>query len=759
MNSAGSFGIKSENMSHIINILRNKLYTNKHLAVLREYTINAMDAHIDAGMDKPIQIAMPTLEDPRLRIRDYAPDSIPDEDMLDTFIMYGSSTKRETNQQTGGLGIGCKAAFCMVDMFDIVTYQKNKTTHWTASIDEANIGSLYKVDEITDRRQPQGTEVIIPVNPKDIESFVSEAHKLFKWFKPLPVVLNVDMEFKKQKAVMFGDRWLLNEHISPNSGHEYRRAEGKAIALMGNIPYQIDSSLLPNSLDEWTRNLIVSKNLVMHFPIGALDIAASRESLEYTDKTIQGISVECNRIKQDMVNNVQEQIADSDSMFDAARLSKQALDPLPSYLHNLIFAKLKFKGMDLRTQFSTGMKINAHFRKHRWRAGDYTNAKEEQHVIKLNSKMKILTYNADEITQANATRRVRTIQDQDGWDNEMRYYVIPITYTNQLNPDKDTNLTNAHVWATTNALPHKFLKKRKLNETWGTHYHQLTIDHDLMDVAPMKADRKVVDKDGNVKEYKRLDTCRIQASALASGRIVEDSEVHPFNGFGETEIIYIPLDRYSWHNRQVVLEQDNLQCIIRGVKHLCDLLNITDTPIIHGVKKHFIKKLDAEWITLDAWYAKHFKRFIQSDTKHKRILKNRKNNASHSKDAPSWWDTSEPEWKALEHASKTHKAFPAKEELIRKLELDRYEYYDTNPTYDITHNATTPEVCSARVRACAYVNHLLQNESPVKLNENTPCFAKIVVKAHPMLKCYNHPYEYPKQSNLHNNDLLDYLTR
>ena len=47
--------------AHIVMILRDRLYTNKILAVLREYSANAWDAHIDGGCpDKPIKVVLPT---------------------------------------------------------------------------------------------------------------------------------------------------------------------------------------------------------------------------------------------------------------------------------------------------------------------------------------------------------------------------------------------------------------------------------------------------------------------------------------------------------------------------------------------------------------------------------------------------------------------------------------------------------------------------------------------------------------------------
>ena len=44
--SEAFFTVKDKNVGHIFSILRNKLYSNKPLAIIREYCTNAFDAHV-----------------------------------------------------------------------------------------------------------------------------------------------------------------------------------------------------------------------------------------------------------------------------------------------------------------------------------------------------------------------------------------------------------------------------------------------------------------------------------------------------------------------------------------------------------------------------------------------------------------------------------------------------------------------------------------------------------------------------------------
>ena len=69
-----SFGIKSSGLHHILGILRNQLYSDKELAVIREYSCNAVDAHTVAGHpERPIEVSLPTKMSLFFKVRDFGP--------------------------------------------------------------------------------------------------------------------------------------------------------------------------------------------------------------------------------------------------------------------------------------------------------------------------------------------------------------------------------------------------------------------------------------------------------------------------------------------------------------------------------------------------------------------------------------------------------------------------------------------------------------------------------------------------------------
>ena len=105
-----SFGISQDHAAHIMGILRSTLYSRKVLAVLREYGCNAWDEHQQSGQpNRPIHVTLPTMMRPTLKIRDFG-RGLSQHDVLYLYTQYGESTKRDTNDAAGMLGIGCLLA-------------------------------------------------------------------------------------------------------------------------------------------------------------------------------------------------------------------------------------------------------------------------------------------------------------------------------------------------------------------------------------------------------------------------------------------------------------------------------------------------------------------------------------------------------------------------------------------------------------------------------------------------------------------------
>lgn len=287
------FGISKGDEAHILAILRDKLYSDKMLAVLREYTTNAMDAHVEAGCpDKPIDVTLPTRLEPELIIRDFGP-GLSDDEVRNLYVMYGRSTKRNSNAVVGQLGLGCKAGFAYGDQFLVTSYHGGKKTTYNAYLDETNVGKIAQMSQ-EDTTEPEGIEIRIAVNSEHIIQFHQKAAYLFSFFPVKPNVKRLDSQYPIQDFSYWLEGKLDNGVCW---GLQERNRE--PIAVMGGIPYKIDT----RQFDFGDRgNYVMNHGIHIWFRIGDLQMAANREALEYTNKTTKHIKL----VVKDVIEKISE---------------------------------------------------------------------------------------------------------------------------------------------------------------------------------------------------------------------------------------------------------------------------------------------------------------------------------------------------------------------------------------------------------------------------------------------------------------------
>jgi hypothetical protein len=310
--SESFFSIKQDNLAHIFGILRNQLYSNKPLAVIREYCTNAFDAHVDVGKaDEPIIVTIPTHISPNLIIRDNG-NGLTTEQVYQIFASYGESTKRGTNDQVGMLGLGSKSAFCYVDSFTITSYNNGAKAVYNAYIDTTQIGKISLTH--TEPTDETGLEIKINVNTNDISTFNYEIFDFLKFFNPKPIILNNDA-IKRQiadfdlKPILSGGNWKVIKRGDWNNS--------RALITMGNVNYPVSISSLPNIELREFLNDFKHYDLYVNVPIGTVKPSASRESLDMNTKTTNSVMDAFNQVKDEIQAEYCKKIESSKSMWEA----------------------------------------------------------------------------------------------------------------------------------------------------------------------------------------------------------------------------------------------------------------------------------------------------------------------------------------------------------------------------------------------------------------------------------------------------------
>lgn len=314
---AVSFGIKHEGLAHIFNVLRNQLYSDKILAVLREYSCNAVDAHVEAGVNRPIEVTLPSRLSLELKIRDYGM-GLSEQDIQEIYAFYGESTKRKSNSLIGQLGLGSKSAFAYGDNFVINSFHNGVKTTYNAYIDPSQIGQIAKLASASSN-EANGVEIVISVKPSDCETFVSTARTLFMHFKVKPIIRGVaDFTYEARTPLYSGNDWRL---LKADRNGNYNR---QASAIMGNIAYRVSSSALKldeNNADEAVIERLLSNcDIELDVSIGDLDIAASREGLQYTDRTIANLKQRILVIRDFLVADISKQLKGAQSLWSFKRM-------------------------------------------------------------------------------------------------------------------------------------------------------------------------------------------------------------------------------------------------------------------------------------------------------------------------------------------------------------------------------------------------------------------------------------------------------
>jgi hypothetical protein len=210
--------------------------------------------------------------------------------MENIFVNYGSSTKRNTNTQTGGFGIGAKSAFSYTDSFTVTSFYNGVRYLYVAHLGDEGGVNLISQNNTT---QPNGVEISIGVKPKDIVDFYNAVQRCVKfWSEPIKFFGTRDI-FQLKPTLTLGNMTVYAE------SHPAR-----TIYLIDGIEYDLMEEQGGNYWSRKDNSLHTGTNTVaLNIPNGHFKIASSRERLENNDtnKAKQEVELKTARSAIDMI--------------------------------------------------------------------------------------------------------------------------------------------------------------------------------------------------------------------------------------------------------------------------------------------------------------------------------------------------------------------------------------------------------------------------------------------------------------------------
>lgn len=259
----------ADSVTQLMGILTD-LYSNKPAAVVREYTTNALDSHVAAGNPAPVEIIRPSNLNPTLVIRDFGVGLSVDQ-IKTEYSKYGFSSKRETNDQVGMLGLGCKSGLTYTSQFTITARQNGREAVVLVTRDADGCGVVQIINE-SSTTEPNGVEVSIPV--RGVYEMNNEIDRFARFVDPGRLLVN---------GTPFRTVW---------EDERYRRFDEDVLLsdcrenfiVMGGVAYPVNDDHLPirGSSRYYTRS---GAGIIARVPIGSVKPTPSREALHYTKQT------------------------------------------------------------------------------------------------------------------------------------------------------------------------------------------------------------------------------------------------------------------------------------------------------------------------------------------------------------------------------------------------------------------------------------------------------------------------------------------
>jgi hypothetical protein len=216
------------------------------------------------------------------------------------YSTYFDSTKTNSNDFIGALGLGSKSPFSYTKAFEVVSRFDGTRRIYSVFINEEGVPTIARLGEFP-TTDPNGLEVKITIQKSDFQLFASKVATTLRWFPTKPRLVGYPrFEYAATpKENLAGDGWMMFDS-------DFAGDYSKMTAVQGNVAYKVDISKL--DLDEVDQRLLQNCHVVGFFNIGDLEVAASREEIRYDARSVKNLIDRVRKVRDGIRHVVEKQV-------------------------------------------------------------------------------------------------------------------------------------------------------------------------------------------------------------------------------------------------------------------------------------------------------------------------------------------------------------------------------------------------------------------------------------------------------------------
>lgn len=317
--------------------LSDSLYEDKVGSIVRELTCNAVDAHRAAGKaDVPAEIHVPNAIEPWFSVKDQG-IGMSDADVRQIYSTYGESTKDQSNDDIGAFGLGSKTPFAYTDQFTVTSIFDGMQRVYIAVIGDDGTPTISMYSEEATDEHP-GMEVTMAVQAEDFRKFEEAIVTQLRFLPVRPTLVNNLSGIKYPVLDKSDDISYTDDGITvflSKSGYYHRVLNGVWLT-QGGVGYPLSISTLgeiPDPVESFLRS-IGSGGAIIDFPIGQIEVTASREGISYDPATVKNIINRVTEISSKMCEDAIKRLEDADTDWQRAASFNNEIDVIQFAMQN-----------------------------------------------------------------------------------------------------------------------------------------------------------------------------------------------------------------------------------------------------------------------------------------------------------------------------------------------------------------------------------------------------------------------------------------